>query len=297
MVAADAIVESCPAPTRPRQLRLFSIPNPLTTRLGDAFFRALPRAPGVYFFRDESGRLLYVGQSNNLRARIGSYRHVSFERHPRRTLRLVHLVRRIEWQLCDSPVAAIERERELLLTLRPPFNRAGVWQGTPWWLYLEHGDTTLRLWLRRSETLPTDATAASLPAMDLIKVDPVDFADGSQCFGPYRAELPFVYAALVRTVLRACRPGLGLAEFPAGWLDARRLAETRLEAGHGAPLLAEQIQSFLRGKEQKLVSPMDLSDSEEECPSPSVEEQLLQQDLEILQEFFARRQAAAELNC
>src|SRR6476620_8476908 len=76
------------APTqRSRQLRLFSVENPLNSRLGAAFFRRLPAKPGVYFFYDATGGLLYIGQSNDLRARVGSYRHVTPEKHPQRTLR------------------------------------------------------------------------------------------------------------------------------------------------------------------------------------------------------------------
>jgi len=106
----------------------------------------------------------------------GSYRHVCFERHPRRTLRLVHQVRRIEWQLCNSPEAAIERERELLLALRPPFNRAGVWQGTPWWLRMEQRDGLLRFALHRGETAALDtseiSTTTSAPFMNFAEAEP-----------------------------------------------------------------------------------------------------------------------------
>ena len=33
----------------------------------------IPTDPGVYRFRDESGRILYVGKAKNLRARLTSY--------------------------------------------------------------------------------------------------------------------------------------------------------------------------------------------------------------------------------
>ena len=72
-----------------KQLKLFTLGNPLTERFGNEFFRELPQSPGVYFFYDVTGKLLYVGQSSNLRNRVSSYRHVSSEKHPRRILRLV----------------------------------------------------------------------------------------------------------------------------------------------------------------------------------------------------------------
>src|SRR5687768_17536708 len=70
---------------RLRHPLLFVTSGPLTARLGAAFFKSVPPGPGVYFFYDGGGRLLYIGQSHNLRRRIGSYRFVNAERHARRT--------------------------------------------------------------------------------------------------------------------------------------------------------------------------------------------------------------------
>jgi hypothetical protein len=55
----------------PRQLKLFHLENPLTLRFGNDFFRSLPEGPGVYFYRGSDGRLLYIGQSSNLRPPAG----------------------------------------------------------------------------------------------------------------------------------------------------------------------------------------------------------------------------------
>jgi hypothetical protein len=123
-----------PVITRSKQPGLFSLENVLTQRFGRDFFLTLPEQPGVYFFTDRTDKLLYIGQSASLRGRVGSYRHVVEGRHPRRTLRLVARIHRIEWEICESPACAIARESELLLQHRPPFNRAGVWIGQPWWL-------------------------------------------------------------------------------------------------------------------------------------------------------------------
>ena len=83
----------------PIQLKLFHIENPLSMRLGSDFFRALPSVPGVYFFHGKDDELLYIGQSLDLKARIGSYRHVTPEKNPKRTLKLVHRIVRIEWKV------------------------------------------------------------------------------------------------------------------------------------------------------------------------------------------------------
>src|SRR5580692_2583248 len=110
------------------QLWLFPPPKPLVERLGEEFFRALPSGPGVYYMCGEGEGVLYVGKARNLRKRLSSYRVANPERFPRRTIRLLHEVRRIELIVCASEVSARFREEELIGSLLPKFNRAGkVW--------------------------------------------------------------------------------------------------------------------------------------------------------------------------
>ena len=112
---------------RPVQPCLFADPQPLVERLGRDFFRQLPEAPGVYLMRDGSDAVLYVGKAKNLRKRLGSYRVANPDRMRGRLLRLLHRVQRIDCEKCSDETAALARESELLLSLRPRFNRAGVW--------------------------------------------------------------------------------------------------------------------------------------------------------------------------
>jgi len=187
------------------QLKLFRLENPLTTRLGGAFFRAVPEAPGVYRFFAADERLLYIGQSGDLRARVGSYRHVTPERHSRRILRLVARVTRIEWEVCESAAAAIARESALLLEHRPPFNRAGVWRGPPWWLSASVEGGRVCLQLGRDE--------------------------GPDRIGPLPASFRYVLGAIVRSVLKCANPALRLADFPPGLMAFRVPLELRLHSG------------------------------------------------------------------
>jgi excinuclease UvrABC nuclease subunit len=111
------------------QLWLFDPPKPLVERFGAEFFSRLPTGPGVYFLCGESEGVLYVGKARNLRKRLGSYRVANPERMPRRIIRLLHQVRRIEWDECPSEDAAREREELLICVLAPKFNAAGkVWE-------------------------------------------------------------------------------------------------------------------------------------------------------------------------
>lgn len=106
------------------QLRLFRLARPLIERLGEDFFKSAPRAPGVYVMRGSEDRILYIGQSKNLRTRLAFYKNANPDRIPRRLVRLVHQVQSITWERCASAAAARRRELELLQLHRPRFNRA-----------------------------------------------------------------------------------------------------------------------------------------------------------------------------
>lgn len=107
------------------QLWLFDPPKPLVERFGEEFFRTLPANPGVYLFCGDAEGVLYVGKAKNLRKRLSSYRVANPERLPRRIVRLLFRVRRIEWDECPSEELAVHREEQLICTLNPQFNRAG----------------------------------------------------------------------------------------------------------------------------------------------------------------------------
>lgn len=104
------------------QLRLFPAPKPLVERLGTDFFKRVPRQPGVYLMSGEQHRLLYIGKANNLRQRLNSYKNAQPDRVSRKVIRLVHQVRAITWELCESADAALLRENELLRLYKPKFN-------------------------------------------------------------------------------------------------------------------------------------------------------------------------------
>ena len=88
----------------------------------------LPRSPGVYLFRDGSGRTLYVGKASNLRSRVRSY----FSSDDRRKVgQLLRETERIDHVVCPSPLEAAVLEVRLIHRLEPRFNR----QLTTWRRY------------------------------------------------------------------------------------------------------------------------------------------------------------------
>jgi hypothetical protein len=240
---------------RGSQRILFRLEDPLTARFGSAFFAALPECPGVYFFTGEAERLLYIGQSANLRARIGSYRHVAVGRHPKRSLRLVAGIRRIDWEPCDSAAHAIERERELLLERRPPFNRAGVWIGPPWWLTGETGPGVLRLHLSREP----------------------------QGLGPLPSSFRYLFGTLARSVHRVLLPDLPVHAYPHGL--ARSAVPLSLSLPSSAPDQAWQlIAGFASGDTAPL---LDLLEALPGPASPALAE-FWQEERERLESHAAK---------
>lgn len=216
----DAALDSEPVLARTRQLKLFHLENPLTLRFGNDFFRSLPEGPGVYFFHGSDGQLLYIGQSSNLRARVGSYRHVGEGKHPRRTLRLVASIARIEWRECASADEAVETERVLLLEHRPPFNRAGVWKGDPWWLAVEVETGHLTLRLQREDT--------------------------PSSLGPLSPAARHRLGTVVRALLRLANPARRLSEFPRGLMASALPRECRLSVPSHPQALPKASQWALR---------------------------------------------------
>ena len=236
------------------QLKLFQIENPLSVRLGNEFFRAIPVCPGVYRFFAIDGKLLYIGQSGDLRARIGSYRHVAPERHPKRILRLVARVARIEWELCESAGEAVQRESELLLEHRPPFNRAGVWRGLPWWLSVSVDGRLIRFQLSREET--------------------------EQSVGPLRSSFRYVLGPILRSALRVASPAMRLVSFPCGLV--RPVIPLDLQLNHDkAEWLRESVIKSASGDCVELLELVGALSS-----SISLSEQSLwDEDLEVLERY------------
>ncbi|MBF4763735.1 DEDD exonuclease domain-containing protein [Nocardioides islandensis] len=81
----------------------------------------LPHSPGVYLFRDESKRVLYVGTSRDLRARVRSYFTSSETRS--RMGEMVGLASEVHGIECATPLEAEVRELRLIAEHKPRYNR------------------------------------------------------------------------------------------------------------------------------------------------------------------------------
>jgi DNA polymerase III subunit epsilon len=94
----------------------------------------LPTGPGVYIFRDASGRPLYVGTSRNLRSRVRNY-FVSSETRSRMG-EMVGLAERVDPIECAHALEAQVRELRLIAAYKPRYNRRSKFPEKAVWLKL-----------------------------------------------------------------------------------------------------------------------------------------------------------------
>ena len=81
----------------------------------------IPTKPGVYIFRNDDGKILYIGKAKNLRNRVRSY----FQKNKYQTPKNQSLITRIfdlEWIVVGSEVEALLTEANLIRKHKPKYN-------------------------------------------------------------------------------------------------------------------------------------------------------------------------------
>ena len=81
----------------------------------------IPTSPGVYRFRDATGRVLYVGKAKSLRSRLSNYFAPLHTLH-QRTRRMVLSAASVEWTVVGNEFEALELEFTWIKQFDPPFN-------------------------------------------------------------------------------------------------------------------------------------------------------------------------------
>ncbi|MBB4932453.1 excinuclease ABC subunit C [Lipingzhangella halophila] len=82
---------------------------------------SIPTSPGVYRFRDEHGRVIYVGKAKNLRSRLSSYFQDFAGLHPR-TQTMVSTAADVDWTVVGTEVEALQLEYSWIKEYDPRFN-------------------------------------------------------------------------------------------------------------------------------------------------------------------------------
>lgn len=134
--------------------------------------KKLPHKPGVYFFRDKAGKIIYIGKASSLKNRVSSY-FVGL--HDPKTTVMVANIARLDTIEVKSEVEALFLESELIKRHQPKFN-------------VEQKDEKSYIYVK--------FTNQEYPAVEIVR-RPVD--DGAEYFGP------FVNVAPIRTTLEYLR--------------------------------------------------------------------------------------------
>ena len=101
----------------------------LTTRL--------PHRPGVYWFTDAAGHVLYVGKATDIQSRVRSY--FTGDRRPK-VGRLLRQLYAIHHRVCPGPFTASVLEGRMIRAWNPPYNRQGRARRPRSVALLEHAD-------------------------------------------------------------------------------------------------------------------------------------------------------------
>jgi len=193
--------------------------------------------------RDARENVLYVGKARNLRKRLNSYRVANPDRMSKRVLRLLRSVERIEWKLCRSEDAALAKEAMLLRSVRPKFNRAGVWPVKPGSIHwrVEEG----AVWLRAGH-----------------EAEP-----GWNKLGPLKGAR-WMKNALARMIWISAHADRGLHGMPAGWLRGG-VDEARIECNGASEIESllhalalsgsESLVQWIRGRVEGKLAPFELA--------------------------------------
>lgn len=239
------------------QLCFFKFPRPLLERFGTEFFKSVPPSPGVYIFSGERDRVLYVGQSKNLRLRLSYYKNAQPEREPRRIIRLVHQTRRIVFEPCLSATSARLRELALIGQHRPRFNVANA--ASPAFTFFALGTNAEGFSMRISMNQGR--------------------RDGEKMIGAFRNRglCTRAFCSIARMLVARQSSIRSAYDFPA-WLHPRARHWTGLDPG-----FREMTEALVSGEDTSL---LEKSAELAETASDPFLRQIFEADFLVLSEFF-----------
>lgn len=94
----------------------------LPPHLPKAMFESLPHQPGVYYFHDQTGKVVYVGKAKDIRQRISA--HFSGQNPYPQRQHFLHDIHAIDYQICGTELMAFLLESVEIRRLWPTYNRA-----------------------------------------------------------------------------------------------------------------------------------------------------------------------------
>ncbi|RKR82737.1 DNA polymerase-3 subunit epsilon [Mucilaginibacter gracilis] len=106
----------------PQSLKQRSKESSLPSNLPQQHITGLPNAPGVYYFHDAKGKVIYVGKAKNLKKRVKS--HFTNNRADQQKQEFLKNIHQITHQTCGTELLAFILETVEIKRLWPKYNRA-----------------------------------------------------------------------------------------------------------------------------------------------------------------------------
>lgn len=126
----------------------------LNPKLDISKLEIIPEEPGIYYFYNEEGDLIYIGKSRNLLQRITT--HLS-NNSTNRAMEMRDLIADIGWETTGSELIALLRESFEIKDNKPYFNRAQRRSGFQWAIFSftdEYGYLNFRYGLTEEDDNP-----------------------------------------------------------------------------------------------------------------------------------------------
>ena len=103
----------------------------LPPHLSKSVFESLPRSTGVYFFRDNKGKVIYVGKAKNIQKRALDH----FRSATKKELEMRPLIHDVDYEETGSELFALIRECQEIKKLWPAFNSTNKRYGSYWGIF------------------------------------------------------------------------------------------------------------------------------------------------------------------
>jgi DNA polymerase-3 subunit epsilon len=104
----------------------------LNPKLDITKIETIPDEPGIYYFYNENGDLIYIGKSRNLQQRINT--HLS-NNTTNRSMEMRDLIADIDWESTGSELIALLKESSEIKMNKPVYNRAQRRTGFQWGIF------------------------------------------------------------------------------------------------------------------------------------------------------------------
>ncbi|WP_125612128.1 excinuclease ABC subunit UvrC [Specibacter cremeus] len=232
----------------------------------------IPTDPGVYRFRDEHGRIIYVGKAKNLRSRLNSYFANPATLLPK-TYAMVHHAAGVQWTVVGSELEALVLEYTWIKEFAPRYNLA----------------------FRDDKTYPYLAVTMS-EAIPRVQVMRGERRKGTKYFGPYTAgAIRETMDTLLRVFpVRTCSPGvLKRAQRSGrpcllGYIDkcSAPCVGRISEEDHRA--LAQEFCDFMGGEAKRFIGKLEKSMAEAVAELDYERAARLRDDIAALRKVFER---------